>query len=105
MAEQPAVRVLELVDATACVDQHQLVARVYKDSVDLQSFTGLDGSKVDVSRPLASSARSPHAFGRERERAVADDGDLDAAELEAVETRLRSLARLGRTGQGGGGGG
>jgi hypothetical protein len=37
VGEQPAGRVLELVDAAACVDQHQLVARVDKDSVDLQS--------------------------------------------------------------------
>ena len=28
VAKQPAVRVLELVDAAASVDQHQLVARV-----------------------------------------------------------------------------
>ncbi len=40
-------------------------------------------------------------FGRERERAVADDGDLYGAELEAVEARLRMLAHLGRMGQGG----
>ena len=53
-----------------------------------------------VLRPIA-----PQRFGRERERAVADDGDLDGAELEAVEARLRPLARLGRMGQGGGGGG
>ena len=34
VAEQPAGRVLELVDAAACVDQHQLVARVDEDCYD-----------------------------------------------------------------------
>jgi len=38
---------------------------------------------------------APQRFGWECERAVADDGDLDGAELEAVEARLRPLARLG----------
>src|SRR4029077_2316161 len=47
--KQPAVRVLELVDAAARVDQHQLVARIDKDSVDLQSHR-VDGWNVDVSR-------------------------------------------------------
>jgi hypothetical protein len=37
---------------------------------------------------------APQRFGRECERAVADDGDLDGAELEAVEARLRLLACL-----------
>ena len=46
----------------------------------------------------------PTAF-RLGERTVANDGDLDGAKLEAVEARLRSLARLGRMGQGGSGGG
>jgi hypothetical protein len=40
VAKQPAVRVLELVDAAARVDQHQLVARVDKGSVDLQVSPG-----------------------------------------------------------------
>src|SRR6266404_2345066 len=48
---------------------------------------------------------APQRFGGERERAVADHGDLYGAELEAVEARLPPLARLGRTGEGGGGGG
>src|ERR1700720_3184370 len=37
VAKQPAGRVLELVDAAARVDQHQFVAHVAKDSVNLQS--------------------------------------------------------------------
>src|SRR5258708_9331208 len=67
------------------------------------SPTGRGVWNVDVSRSLASSARSPQRFSRERERAVADDGDLYGAELEAVEARLRLIAHLGRTGEGGGG--
>ena len=46
---------------------------------------------------------APRRFRRERERAVADDGDLDGAELEAVEPRLRPLARFGRMGEDSGG--
>src|SRR5258707_5635773 len=68
--------------------------------------TGLDGWNVDVSRAsCVLGPIAPQRFGRERERAVADDGDLDGAELEAVEARLRPLARLGRISQGGDGGG
>jgi hypothetical protein len=47
---------------------------------------------------------APQRFGRERERAVADDSDLDGAEHEAVEARLGLLAHLGRTGESGRGG-
>jgi len=46
---------------------------------------------------------APQRFGGEREHAVADDGDLDGAELEAVEAGLRLFARFGRMGDGGGG--
>jgi hypothetical protein len=60
VANQSAGRVLVLVDAAACVDQHQLVAGIYQDGVELQP-TGLHGWNVDVRRPLASSARSPHS--------------------------------------------
>ena len=35
VAKQPAGRFLELVDAAACVDQHQLVAGVDENGVDL----------------------------------------------------------------------
>ena len=62
--------------------------------------------QYEIGNPLTASLGpiAPQRFGRECERAVADHGDLDA-ELEAVEARLRPLARLGRMGQGGGGGG
>ncbi|MEH2566633.1 hypothetical protein V1289_006260 [Bradyrhizobium sp. AZCC 2289] len=105
VAKQPAVRVLELVDAAACVDQHQLVAGVDENGVDLQSHRAgrLESGCEQASCVLGPIA--PQRFGRECERAVADDGDLDGAELEAVEAGLRLLARLGRTGEGEGGGG
>ena len=63
--------------------------------------------QYEIGNPLTASLGpiAPQRFGRECERAVADHGDLDGAELEAVEARLRPLARLGRMGQGGGGGG
>src|SRR6202023_2461682 len=81
-----------------------LVARVDKHSVDLQSHRAgrLESGCEQASCVLGPIA--PERFGRERERAVADDGDLYGAELEAVEARLRPLARLGRMGGGGGGG-
>ena len=70
------------------------------------SPTGLDGWNADVSRPLASSAAiAEQRFGRELEHAVANDGDLDGAELEAVEAGLRPVDGSGRTSQGGDGGG
>src|SRR6202043_2999450 len=105
VAKQPAGRFLKLVDAAARVNQHKLVARVDKDGVDLQSHRArrLESGCEQASCVLGPVA--PQRFGRERERAVAHDGDLDGAELEAVEARLRPPARLGRTGQGGGDGG
>src|SRR6202043_2826330 len=103
VAKQPAGRVLKLVDAAARVDQHQLVARVDKHSVDLQSHRArrLESGCEQASCVLGPIA--PQRFSRERERAVADDGDLYGAELEAVEARLRLLARFGRMGEGSGG--
>jgi hypothetical protein len=105
VAKQPAGRFLKLVDAAARVDQHQLVARVDKDSVDLQSHRArrLESGCEQASCVLGSVA--PQRFGWECERTVADDCDLDGAELEAVEARLRLLAHLGRTGESGRGGG
>ena len=96
VAKQPAVRVLELVDAAARVNQHQLVARVDEGSVDFQSHWArrLESGCEQASCVLGPIA--PQRFGWERERAVADDGDLDGTELEAVEARLRPLACLGR---------
>ena len=70
VAKQPAGRFLEFADAAACVDQHQLVA----------------GRRLERGCEKASCVLGPVApqrFGRERGRAVADDGDLDGAELEA----------------------
>src|SRR3984957_5169883 len=94
VAKQPAVRVLELVDAAARVDQHQLVACVDEGGVDLQSHRArrLESGCEQASCALGPIA--PQRFGWERERAVADDGDLDGAELEAVEARLRPLRSL-----------
>jgi hypothetical protein len=46
------------------------------------SPTGLDGWNADVSRPLwVLGPIAEQRFGRELEHAVADDGDLDGAEL------------------------
>jgi hypothetical protein len=102
MAKQPAVRVLELVDAAARVNQHQLVARVDEGRVDLQSDRARRLESRFEQASCVVGPVAPQRFGWERERAVADDGDLDGAELDAVETRLRLVARLGRTGEGGG---
>jgi hypothetical protein len=63
----------------------------------LLDFEGLAMSaKVAEERSYAGAARSMDvsvatASRLERQRAVADDGDLDGAELEAVEARLRCL--------------
>jgi hypothetical protein len=105
VAKQPAVRVLELVDAAARVDQHQLVARVDKDSVDLQFHRARLLERGCEQASCVVGPVAPQRFGWECQRAVADDGDLDSAELEAVEARLRLLAHLGRTGASGRGGG
>jgi hypothetical protein len=57
---------------------------------------------VDVSRPRAPSAPiAPQRFGRKLQRTIADGGQLDGAELIAVEARLYPLDPLGRVGQGG----
>ena len=93
------------VDAAACVDQHQLVASVDEHGVDLQSYRPRRVERGCEQASCVLGPIAPQRFGRERERAVADDGDLDSAELEAVEARLRPRARLGRMGEGGAGGG
>jgi hypothetical protein len=70
VAKQPAVRVLELVDTAARIDQHKLVARVDKDSVDLQSHRA---RRLECGCEQASCVLGPVApqrFGWERERAV-----------------------------------
>jgi hypothetical protein len=104
VAKQPAGRFLELVDTAASVDQHQLAAGVDENGVDLQPHRAgrLKRGCEQTSRIIGPVA--PQRFGREGERAVADDGDLDGAELEAVEARLHLLARLERMGPGGAGG-
>src|SRR2546428_409065 len=85
VAKQPAGRFLKLVDAAARVDQHQLVARVDKDSVDLQSHWARRLERGCEQASCVLGPVAPQRFGWECERAVADDGDLDGAELEAVE--------------------
>ena len=105
VAKQSAGGFLEFVNAAACVDQHELVAGVDDNGVDLQPHRvrWLERGCEQAFRVLGPIA--PQRFGRERERTVADDGALDGAELEAVETWLRPLARLERMSQGGDGGG
>jgi hypothetical protein len=103
VAKQPAGRILEFVDAAACVDQHQLVASVDEGGVDLHHFRPRRVERGCEQASCVLGPIAPRRFRRERERAVADDGDLDGAELEAVEARLRPLARFGRMGEGSGG--
>jgi hypothetical protein len=105
VAKQPAGRFLELIDAAARVDQHQLVARVDEDGVDLQSHRARRLERGCEQASCVHGAVAPQRFGGERERSVAYNGDLDGAELEAVEARLRLLALLGCTGEGRGFGG
>src|SRR5271163_1140693 len=83
VAKQPARRFLEFVDAAACVDQHQLVARV-DDVVLICSPTGRGVWNVDVSRPLASSARSPHSVSA---------GNASVPSLTTVISMAPSLKR------------
>src|ERR1700733_11042348 len=105
VAKQPAGRFLEFVHTAACVDQHQLAASVDENSIDLQPHRAswLKCGCEQTSCVLGPIA--PQRFGRECEGAVADDGDLDGAELEAVKAGLRLLALSGRMSEGGGGGG
>ena len=99
VAKQPAGRILEFVDAAACVDQHQLVASVDEGGVDLHHFRPRRVERGCEQASCVLGPIAPRRFRLERERAVADDGDLDGAELEAVEARLRPLARFGRMGR------
>src|SRR5208282_3537265 len=92
----------ELIDAAACVDQHQLVAGVDENGVDLQPHRARRVERGCEQASCVLGPIAPQRFSRERERAVADDGDLYGAELEAVEARLRLLARFGRMGEGSG---
>jgi len=71
-AKQPAVRVLELVDAAACVDQHQLVAGVDENGVDLQPHRARWLERGCEQASCVVGPIAPQRFGRERERAVAD---------------------------------
>ena len=96
VAKQPAGRFLEFVDAAPCVDQHQLVAGVDEDGVEFQPHRTSRLKRGGEQASCVLGPIEPQRFGGERDRAVADDGDLNGAELEAVEARLRLLARLGR---------
>ena len=75
VAEQPAGRVLELVDAAACVDQHQLVAGVDEGGVDLKPHRARRLERGCEQASCVLGPIAPQRFGRERERAVADDGE------------------------------
>jgi hypothetical protein len=68
----------------------------------LQSYRGRRLERGYEQTSCVIGPVAPQRFGGECERAVADDGDLDGAELEAVEPSLR-LAQLGRVGECGGG--
>jgi hypothetical protein len=96
VANEPAGRFLELVDAAACVDQHQLVAGIDEHDVELQLYRvpRLECRCEEVFCVLGPIATQ--LFGRECDEAVADDSDLDGAELEAVEAGLRRLGAHGR---------
>jgi hypothetical protein len=102
VAEQSAGRFLELVDAAACADQSQLVAGVDQDGVDLQPHRArrLEPGCEKASCVLGPIA--PQGFGRERERAVTDDGDLNVPSLKREEPGCASPA-WGAWGGGGGG--
>jgi hypothetical protein len=81
--EQPAVRVLELVDAEPASINTSL-SPVLRRTVLICSPTGLDGWKVEVSRLLASSARSPHSVSA---------GNASVPSLTAVISMAPSLKR------------
>src|ERR1700733_721695 len=101
VSNQPAGRFLEFVDAAASVDQHQLVAGIDENGIDLQPHRARWLERGCEQASCVLGLIEPQRFGRERECAVADDGYLDGAKLEAVKAGLRPFACLRRMGEGG----
>src|SRR4029077_15367534 len=66
VANQPAGRFLELVDAAACVDQHQLVSGVDEDGVDLKPYRTRWLERGCEQASCVLGAIAPKRFGRER---------------------------------------